>query len=106
MKHILKQYDIGTSFRNNSSFKKFIKLGKDTLNNNEQSNLLYKINCETCGKSYVRQTKRLLKTRCNEHNNIKLNSKYHNIITEHIIEIYDHNFDWDKIRIIHKENNL
>ena len=53
------------------------------------------------------ETKRLLKIRCNEHrNNIKLNSKYHNVITKHIIENRDHNFNWKKIQIIHKENNL
>ena len=66
-----------------------------------------KINCVICGKSYVGQTKRLLKIRCNEHiKNIKLNSKYHNVITKHIIENRDHNFKWEKIQKIHKENNL
>ena len=53
------------------------------------------------------QTKRLLKIRCNEHrNNIKLNSKYHNVITKHIVVNRHHNFNWNKIQIIHKENNL
>ena len=58
IRHILQQYDTGTTFRNNGSFEQFIKLGKYTLNNNEQSNLVYEINCETCGISYVGQTKR------------------------------------------------
>ena len=107
IKNILNSYNIKTSFRNNCSFKHFIKLGKDVLNNCDQSNLVYKINCEICGKSYVGQTRRLLKTRCNEHkNNIKLNSKYHNVITKHIVENRDHNFNWNKTQIIHKENNL
>ena len=89
IKHMLKQYDTSSSFRNNSSFKQCIKLGKDTLNINDQSNLVYKINCETCRKSYVGGAKKLLKTRCNEHknNNIKLNSKYHIVITKDIIGI-------------------
>ena len=107
MKRILKSYDITTSFRNNCSLKQFIKLGKDAINACDQRNLVYKINCEICGKIYVGQTKRQLKIRCNEHiNNIKLNSKYHNVITKHIIENRDHNFNWEKIQIIHKENNL
>ena len=38
--------------------------------------------------------------------NIKLNSNYHNVITKHIVEDRDHNFNWNKIQIIHKENNL
>ena len=53
------------------------------------------------------QTKKLLKTRHNKRkNNIKLNSKYHNVGGKHIIENCNHNFVWEKIRIIHKENNL
>ena len=107
IKNILNSHNITTSFRNNCSFKQFIKLGKDALNNCDQSNLVYKINCEICGKSYVGQKKRLLKTRCNEHkNNIKLNSKYHNVITKYIVENRDHTFNWKKTQIIHKENNF
>ena len=93
IKSNLKSYNNTTSFRNNYSFKQFIKLSKDVLNNYDQSNLVYKINCEICGKIYVGPTKRLLKITCNKHrNNIKLNSKYHNVITKHIIENRDHNF--------------
>ena len=32
--------------------------------------------------------------------------RYHNVITKHIVENRDHNFNWNKTQIIHKENNL
>ena len=92
-------YDITTSFRNNSSLKQFIKLGKDALNNCDESNLVYKINCEICGEIYVGQTKTLVKIRCNEHiNNIKLNSKCHNLITKNITESREPNLNWKKFK--------
>ena len=94
IKSILNSYNITTSFRNNCSFKQFIKFAKDALNNCDQSSIVYEINCEICGKSYVEQTKKLLIIRCNKHrNNIKLNSKYHNMITKLIVENRDHNFN-------------
>ena len=47
----------------------------------------------------------MLRTRQNEHrNNIKLNEKYHNVVSKHILE-FDHDFDWDNLLILHKENN-
>ena len=77
------------------------------------SNVVYKLECISCDKTYVGQTKRLLKIRRDEHkNNFNLkNKKYHNVITKHRTEnIGDHevphDFDWNNIQIVYKENNL
>jgi len=48
---------------------KFIRVQKDKLSILSRSNVVYKINCKDCNASYVGQTKRLLKTRINEHHN-------------------------------------
>ena len=42
--------------------------------------------------------------------NINLNEKYHNVVTKHRINNKNdtgsqHNFDWDNIKILHKETN-
>ena len=69
------------------SFKlnKVINLGKAPLNKLDNKKLVYKIECLNCPKNYVDQTKRLLNTRLQEHkNNINLNNKYHNVISNHI----------------------
>ena len=54
----------------------------------------------------------MLFVRCDEHKkNINLNEKYHNVVTKHRINNQNdtgsqHNFDWDNIKILHKENFL
>ncbi|KYN22634.1 hypothetical protein ALC57_04963, partial [Trachymyrmex cornetzi] len=47
---------------------RIIKTGKDKLNKDELSNVVYEINCADCNVSYVGQTKRQLNTRIKEHN--------------------------------------
>ena len=90
---------------------KYIKLGKDPLNKSEISNVVYKIPCLDCLKTYVGQTGRVLFVRCDEHKkNINLNEKYHNAVTKHRINNKNdtglqHNLDWNNIKILHKETN-
>ena len=87
---------------------KYIKLGKDPL---ENSNVIYKIPCLDCSKTYVGQTGKMLFVRCEEHKkNINLNEKYYNVVTKHRINNKSdtgsqHDFDWDNIKILHKESN-
>ena len=99
-------------FRVDSKLKEIIKLGKDALENSEISNV-YKLECISCDKTYVGQTKRLLNFRREEHkNNFNLkNKKYHNVITKHRTENIEedevpYDFDWNNIQILHEENNL
>ena len=61
-------------------------------------------------KTYVGQTKRPLHIRTEKHkNNIKLNPKYHNVITKHILEnknnISSHVILWNDFKIVHQEKN-
>ena len=57
------------------------------------------------------QTKRPLHIRRDEHkNNIKLNSKYHNVISKHILEnennSLSHEILWNDFKIVHQEKNF
>ena len=74
-------------------------MGKDLLDRLDKKNVVYKINCK-CGKCYIDQTKRSLRIGRKEHiNNIKLNEKYHNVISKHLTENGDdtnHYFLWEK----------
>ena len=53
-----------------------IKLGKDKTDNDNQANVVYKINCKDCNTSYVGQTSRRLQVRAKEHaKNIRITIK-------------------------------
>ena len=111
IKRLLNDYNLTTVFRNTSKLDKFIKLGKDPLEKLENSNVIYKIPCLDCSKTYVGQTGRMLFVRCEEHKkNINLNEQYHNVVAKHRINNKSdagsqHDFDWDDIKILHKESN-
>ena len=71
---VYKKYQLKPiSFKTSYSFKlnRIIKLQKDTLKTENNTHLIYKINCKNCDKSYIGQTRRLVKTRCEEHRKIK-----------------------------------
>jgi len=58
------------------------------------SNVVYKLRCAQCEASYIGQTRRLLKTRIDEHrSHIRRNTNQNSVITEHRLE-FSHDFDW------------
>ena len=86
IKRVLNKYQINAIYRINFKLNRFLRLGKDPVSSSEKNNVVYKFNCK-CGKTYVRQTKRPLHIPRDEHkNNIKLNPKYHNVISKHILK--------------------
>lgn len=44
-----------------------IRKGKDRLNNNKRTEVVYKINCADCNATYIGQTKRHIETHLKEH---------------------------------------
>jgi len=92
-------------FRGLNKLDKIVKVQKDYTEHSHKNNVVYKINCKNCDASYVGQTKRQIRTRKKEHhNNIKADKSKHSVITEHILN-FDHNFDWDNIKILDTESN-
>jgi len=82
-----------------------IRRGKDRLIAGRVTEVVYKIDCKNCEKVYIGQTKRHLSTRINEHkNNIKNTAGNFSVVSQHRIE-FDHDFDWCKLNILHKELN-
>jgi len=67
--------------------------------------VVYKLNCNNCDRVYIGQTKRHQGTRIKEHlNNIKRTSGNYSVVSNHIL-LFNHNFQWDKPNILHKERN-
>ncbi len=76
-----------------NTLEKFIKRGKDDLDLLHNHDVVYKISCDDRDASYIRQTRRKLGTRLNEHIsdiNKKADSPF--VITGHRVN-YDHKFN-------------
>jgi len=82
-----------------------IKKGKDRLDDQRKTEVVYKIECKDCDQVYINQTKRHLETRIKEHrSNIKNPSGNFSVVTNNRISL-QHEFKWDNTRILHKERN-
>jgi len=82
-----------------------IKKGKDKLNVNQNTEVVYKINCKDCDQAYIGQTKRHIETRIKEHrSNIRNAYGNQSVVTNHRLQ-FNHDFEWDRPEILHKEKN-
>jgi len=79
-----------------TSLNQFIKVDKDSLNNELKRNVVsisIKINCCDCDASYVGQTGRKLKSKLSEHQkHIHSQTSTYSVITDHRLQ-NDHDFD-------------
>ena len=96
LSNIFKKYNISTIPVVNKTLKSIIKLGKDSTNKWEQTNIVYKFNCKNCTATYIGESKRALRVRINEHKN-KKNSE--SVVCEHQLE-FNHEFDWENTKIV------
>ena len=76
--------------------KSIIKLGKDSTNKWEKTNIVYKFNCKNCPATHIGESKRSLRVRINEHKNKKDNES---VVCEHQLE-FNHEFDWENTKIV------
>jgi len=78
---------------------------KDSLPILSHCNIIYKINCLHCEASYVRQTRRLLKNRIDEHKDYK-KAYDTNICNYRTLFRTRSDFDWDNVKILDEEVHL
>ena len=105
-----KKCNLKTVFYSPFKLDKIIKVNKDKSKILDNKCVVYKINCDKCECCYVGQTKRLLSTRRQEHeDNFYYKERYHNVITKHIkqhqFDVEKHDMRWDSVEILHKEKN-
>ncbi|EFN60290.1 hypothetical protein EAG_00665, partial [Camponotus floridanus] len=73
---------------------------------NNRTEVVYKLNCKNCNKSYIGQTKRHVSTRVKEHRtNIKVHENNFSVISKHKVE-FNHDFDWSLPVILHNEKHV
>ncbi|KYM95312.1 hypothetical protein ALC62_14042 [Cyphomyrmex costatus] len=80
-----------------------IRVQKDPLPHTTKKNIVYEIQCSDCDATYVGQTKRMLKTRVNEHHShIRRNTSSRSVITDHRLQ-HNHDFEWNNVKIMEKQ---
>ncbi|EZA54280.1 hypothetical protein X777_06154, partial [Ooceraea biroi] len=83
-----------------------IKLGKDRITNNQKMEVVYRIDCNDCDSYYNGQTKRKLETRIKEHvTDVNKHANFHSVVSKHRLN-HDHDFNWQNVKILHRESNL
>jgi len=87
-----------------NTLKTYIKRGKDVLEVLSHQDIVYKIKRNNCEATYIRQTKRQLRTRIHEH--VKdINKKSGSLsvfISNHRLE-NDHEMNWNGVEIVDTE---
>ena len=99
--NLFKPHNIWTIPTVNKSLTSIITRGKDKCNTLDRNNVVYKFECKDCDAVYVGETKRKLRRRRCEH---KQNKNADAVINIHRKE-YNHDFQWDKPKILDNEPN-
>lgn len=96
----LRMSNVKISYRTFNSLKKYIKVHKDKLERNQNSNIIYKINCSSCDASYVGQSSRQLSTRISEHQrNFRQDRGRQSVVSKHRGD-FGHDFVWNDVEIL------
>ena len=101
MRDITRNEHIRFAHRANQTLSGLYTNTKDKVSKDEQSNVVYEISCSCEGK-YVGTTKRMLKTRINEHKLDIENKKNGTALAQHVLE-NKHKPNFDDVKILDKE---
>ena len=101
---MLSKFNILTIPKIPSNLNNLIIKGKDKIPHSQQTNVVYKLNCNNCSVSYVGQCKVELRSRMYGHkNDMNKEPEEQSVVSKH--RNIGHEFNWDKIKILDKEPN-
>jgi len=102
---IAKKFDFDVAYSVPNTLNKLIKRGKDKIDVLENNDFVYKINCLNCNATYVRQTKKQLGTRLQEHkSDINKKNGLLSVVSDHRLE-NNHDMNWSKTKILDIESS-
>ncbi len=118
---MLKQHNITTAVRPNTTLRKLLVSPKDKIPKEKQCGVVYKVPCHNCNKLYIGKTGRQLGTRVEEHKKEvddlckaaytrtkrKISFHEHNMsaITDHGV-FNKHVINWQGVRIVDRESDM
>ena len=101
----LSKQNIRCTFYSLHTLKKSLSRPKDKVDDLEKSNVVYKIPCKDCPKSYIGQSKRETGTRLKEHKANVTHGRYDKSDLAHHCWTENHQMDWDNISVIDEDKN-
>ena len=105
IKKVLKPHNIQIAEKPSNNSKTFFTKLKPNIAKSNQTNLIYKIDCLECLKTYIGQTKQYLKNRTKEHqNSIRKLNEHQTALSNHAIENL-HNFNFNNVQVLDYEKN-
>lgn len=103
LNNVFKNNNVHLASYNPKTSAKFFGKVKDKVPVNNQSSVVYKLDC-SCNKSYIGQTKQYLKSRIDQHKRDIRNGNSNTGLSEHVFET-GHSIDWKNVKIIDREDN-
>ena len=105
MKNFFNKFCTDIVYSTANKFRRFIILGKDTCKTGDNKNVVYRIDCNDCEATYVKQTSRRVDIRIKEHR--EKCEKYNNnhALYTHISNT-NYNINFNKVKILKKESRL
>ena len=101
---VLKSYNVKVAHKPVRTISSILTKPKDKVPKADRTNVVYKIKCNDCSKTYIGQTQRALKTRVKEHQKAVFNQDKNSLIAEHCTNS-NHNFDFDNTTVLDYAKN-
>ena len=99
VRRVCRDYNIRTAFKSASTLRTTLVRVKDPIPIEKKSGVVYEVPC-SCGKVYIGETKRFLKTRMKEHRAAaRLGQLEKSAVAEHAWQD-GHTIDWSDVRIL------
>ena len=103
IKKVCKQFNIRCVFKSQPTLRQILTKTKPKMDKNNKKNIIYQVPCR-CGKLYIGETKRPLKTRIEEHKSaLRTGETSRSHIAVHAWEDGEHGPKWDDTKIIDHE---
>ena len=100
IRQALKKLDIQTCFTAATTLRQILSHPKDSVPSINRIEVVYRIMCANCNKSYVSKTERNLSQRRKEHMKaVETLSTDNCALTEHVLA-EDHHIDWEEATVI------
>ena len=105
LKRALNKHNIKATFHTQTTFRSLLSKPKDPIPKEDKNNAIFQLNCKDCKAIYVRETKRTLNIRAEEHITAIKSASERSHTAEHCWK-YNLDFDWEHKKVLGFENNL